>query len=423
MRLCLPFVTLLALACNSADTTPDPGECDSCPVGEHCVDGRCVPTRDASVGDGMPLDAGGKDEPDGDIDINGPLVDLSGLPQHGDVTNSRRANFVFTTEPGATLSCKRDGGDFFPCTSPLGFDVPAGPDGAHAFAVRATDASGNVGPIVGRVWTIDTTGPSVTIGGTPGEGVATNTPVAFVFSAELASRYECSRDAAPFAPCTSPLSYDYVRGGRDDGTHRFRVRAYDELDNQGPAATRTFVWDSVGPSITSVTGGPPAGGSTNLPFAFTVAATGANRLECGWDRLPDHVCAVPDPSPSLTEGQHSFSARAYDTLGNAGALHTQTFGYDSTPPTTVIDDAPADACPRTTGLQIIGNAQFAFSSNDATATFTCTLDDVPRACTSPHVVAAPAVGAHSFYVRARDAAGNLTPASPGRVWTSVAACP
>jgi hypothetical protein len=53
-----------------------------------------------------------------------------------------RAVFAFTsTRPNSTFECKLDNGAFEPCTSPEKFKVKKG---KHTFAVRATDAVGNV---------------------------------------------------------------------------------------------------------------------------------------------------------------------------------------------------------------------------------------------------------------------------------------
>ena len=55
-----------------------------------------------------------------------------------------KASFSFSSsEPGSTFQCKLDDGSFEPCTSPDDVKVNKG---KHTFAVRATDAAGNVDP-------------------------------------------------------------------------------------------------------------------------------------------------------------------------------------------------------------------------------------------------------------------------------------
>jgi len=80
---------------------------------------------------------------------------------------------------------------------------------------------------------------------------------------------------------------------------------------------------------------------------------------------------------------------------------------DTTPPDTTITSGPAEGSTITTTT-----ATFGFGSTEAGSTFTCSLDGAAyTACTSPRTVTGLTDGAHTFRVRARDAAGN-TDATP-----------
>jgi hypothetical protein len=89
---------------------------------------------------------------------------------------------------------------------------------------------------------------------------------------------------------------------------------------------------------------------------------------------------------------------------------------DSTPPQTRLDASPAATI-------YTDSATIAFSADEAGATFEGSLDGAPFATvTSPVTLNALADGAHTYEVRAKDAAGNAD-ASPARAQWSVLAGP
>jgi acid phosphatase type 7 len=84
---------------------------------------------------------------------------------------------------------------------------------------------------------------------------------------------------------------------------------------------------------------------------------------------------------------------------------------NDTPPQTTITDGP-------TGTTSATSATFSFSSSEASSTFQCRLDGEAWAgCASPSTRSSLAPGAHSFEVRATDAAGNADPTPAVRGWS------
>jgi hypothetical protein len=84
---------------------------------------------------------------------------------------------------------------------------------------------------------------------------------------------------------------------------------------------------------------------------------------------------------------------------------------DTTAPQTQIDSGPQ-------GASTNPSPSFGFSSNEAGSTFACRLDASAWApCSSPKAYAALADGAHSFEVRATDAAGNTDQSPAARAFT------
>jgi hypothetical protein len=88
----------------------------------------------------------------------------------------------------------------------------------------------------------------------------------------------------------------------------------------------------------------------------------------------------------------------------------------SSPPDTVIDSGPS-------GLMGVSSVTFTFHGSDTNDTFQCSLDGAPWAsCTSPQGYTALAEGAHSFQVRAVNAAGEVDP-TPASASFTVEATP
>ncbi|HTA35190.1 MAG TPA: hypothetical protein VK761_00640 [Solirubrobacteraceae bacterium] len=80
-----------------------------------------------------------------------PVPTITARPQAS--TTSKSASFGFSDgEPGATLLCRRDGGRFERCTSPISYGALQ--LGAHSFQVQARDAVGNTSAAATYAWTI-----------------------------------------------------------------------------------------------------------------------------------------------------------------------------------------------------------------------------------------------------------------------------
>jgi hypothetical protein len=93
---------------------------------------------------------------------------------------------------------------------------------------------------------------------------------------------------------------------------------------------------------------------------------------------------------------------------------------DTTPPDTTIVSGPS-------GTVTATSADFGFSSSEAGSTFECRLDPAAGgawgSCVSPKSYTALASGAHSFEVRARDAALNTDQTPASRTWTIAGTLP
>ena len=173
--------------------------------------------------------------------------------------------------------------------------------------------------------------------------------------------------------------------------------------------------DTTPPSVT-ITARPGASvavDSARIAFIASEPAT----FSCRLDGAAFAPCTSPVQLTGIAEGPHVFAVRARDTAGNAGRSVSVSWTFvrpDTTPPTVSIASAP----PATT---IETSAAFAFVAGEVGVTFECSLDGAPYApCASPAAYTSLALGPHTFAVRGRDAAGNVSlPATAS--WTIVTA--
>ncbi len=321
------------------------------------------------------------------------------------LTSDNTPTFTFVTQDATLTQCRITGAPFSNCTSP--FTAPLQADGVDTFEVRVTDAAGNTATD-SRSYTIDTTGPTVTI--LSGPGPTTDITPTFAFSTnDLGATFACRlASGAALSPCTSP----FTTAPLADGTYSFEVVATDAIGNWG-SATRPFTVDTVIPTV-SITSGPsdPTPTDDETP-TFTFSTTDApTTVECRFDTIPFAPCAGQFTAlAALADGAHVVEVRVEDAAGNMSNA-TRAFTVDTTPPDTTLLTSPANPTTDTTG-------DFTFSSADPTTAFQCRVDFAGAfvACTSPFATTTLADGIHSFEVRATDSAGNLDGSPAFHVWT------
>ncbi len=282
------------------------------------------------------------------VDTVAPETTITGGPAEGETITTAAATFSFSSsESGSSFECKLDGGAFMPCGSPKKLTSLA--NGAHSFAVRATDGAGNVdGSAATRGFSVDTsdhTPPETTITSGPGEGATIATAAtSFGFASnESGSTFECELDGGGFEPCSSPRALS----GLGDGAHSFAVQATDPNGNTDPTpATRTFtVAIDTTPPETVIDSGPSGTIATGTAaFAFHASEPGSS-FECKLDGGGFAPCGSPRTLSALANGAHSFAVRAIDAVGNVDPTPaTRGFSVAVTPPQAdPPDDGACDA--------------------------------------------------------------------------------
>ncbi len=334
------------------------------------------------------------------------------------VTASSSATISFSspTTPLATIAfeCALDGSSTFtPCTSPLARTGLG--SGSYSVAVRARWVGGAAddSPAMAS-WSVDQMPPETTItGGPQGDtGVGSSS---FTFTSEAGATFECRLDGAAFAACTSPHSVSVTLG-----SHTFEVRATDGVGNVDPTpAARSYTGQNVRAAPETEISSSPAS-PTNATTASIVFSSptppGADTLafECALDgSTAFSPCTSPLTRTGLTEGNYSVRVRARWVGGEIDATPAEaTWSVDLTAPDTTITAGPSGDTP-------LGDASFTFSSNDVNAALQCRIDSAAFApCVSPLLVNVTA-GAHTFEVRAIDAAGNLDATPATRLYRGV----
>jgi hypothetical protein len=320
-------------------------------------------------------------------------------------TNSTSASFTFSGAPsGGSYQCKLDATAFVACTSPKPYAGLAA--GSHTFQVLAVDKSKKLSDPTSYTWTIDLTAPPApSIGTKPSNPSAVTSP-SFSFSdSEAGVSFLCKLDAAPVSACTSPVSYPNLALG----SHSFSVQANDAAGNV--SAATSYAWSIVPPTptITAKPANPTS--QTSASFSFTDTLAGVTYV-CALDTTTFTACTSPQSYPGpLAQGSHTFQVKAVSGA-NQSMPASYTWTVDTTaPPTPTITAKPAS-------LSNTTSPSFSFSDTEAGVTYQCQLDGGAYvACANPVSYSGLAQGTHTFSVKARDGAGNVSAAAASWSWS------
>ena len=121
-------------------------------------------------------------------------------------TDSASARFDFSaTKAESTFQCQIDGNAYAACISPK--EYPRLAAGQHTFAVKATDAVGNVDPTpASYTWTITSLFKTTITDHPPDPSNSENAGFSFT-SNRAGATFECQLDNGVYSACTSSLEY------------------------------------------------------------------------------------------------------------------------------------------------------------------------------------------------------------------------
>ena len=261
--------------------------------------------------------------------------------------------------------------------------------------------------------TIDS-GPSGTVGSTSAE---------FGFSSDQGdATFQCKLDGGTFEACASPKSVP-DEGALAEGTHTFEVRAVDTAGGADPTpASRTWTVDDttapIAPVITS-----PAVNSFDTDGTITLSgtaesnstvevfeATASGDISKGTTPI-DASGAWTKTLSSVSDGSHTYTAKATDASGNtSSASNSVTVTVDTSSPETNIASGPS-------GPTNDNTPTFSFSGSDnlsqaANLRYSYNVDGSAWSAYSSETsvtlggASGLSEGPHTFYVKAKDEAGN-----------------
>jgi uncharacterized repeat protein (TIGR01451 family) len=284
------------------------------------------------------------------VDLTPPDTRLTLTPE--DPSQSGRAAFAFSaSESDVVFGCRLDDGEFVPCTSPEVYEGLA--DGAHTFAVRATDACATDETPSVFTWTIDSRFPETAYITTPPTLVGRDADNDFTYhdpTDPALDTFECTLDGAPWEACDGG---SLALGALAVGPHRLEVRSCErDVVVQCDPTPAVYLWE--------VTASPCPLDRT----APAIACPADPTYECvdgGADvDLDGLVADATDACEPVTTSQSAAPERfplgvspivfeAEDGNGNRASCLTKVTVVDTAPPTVscpsdVVLDAPADRC-------------------------------------------------------------------------------
>jgi hypothetical protein len=150
---------------------------------------------------------------------------------------------------------------------------------------------------------------------------------------------------------------------------------------------------------------------SNTAASFSIQTDADASLQCSLDNAAFTGCTSPVSIAlaSLPDGSHTFRARGVDAAGNVDATPAAfTWTVDTAVPTVTLTSKPTVVSTSTTAI-------FNWTTNEPAA-FTCRVDAAAFASCGATLATSGTKtfngliqGTHTFNIRARDSAGNITP--------------
>ncbi|MFN8471225.1 MAG: choice-of-anchor Q domain-containing protein [Anaerolineae bacterium] len=273
------------------------------------------------------------------VDTVAPTTTITGKPTNP--SNSASATFAFSASDGsgsgvASVQCKLDGASFAPCASSTSQSYSGLADGSHTFTVKATDNAGNTEtPGASYTWTVDTTGPTVSVT-SPTNGAV------YPQGATVTAGYTCADPGGSgVKTCVGTVPNGSAISTAAIGAYSFTVNATDNAGNTSSVTVAYVVGYTVTPVSPLVA--PPSVNSLYLtglgpwttPVKWTLknnagqAITAAGTVKSVTFKGMTCGTTAPDPTGAATAGGYSGTNPKYDALQQAWVFNWQLPGRNA----------------------------------------------------------------------------------------------
>ncbi len=325
-------------------------------------------------------------------------------------------------------------------------------EGTHPLSVTVRDAAGSSSTPVNFTVVVDTTAPAtstlvvtndVTSATIPAGGYSSDATPTLSGVAEANAVVTVRDGTAVLGSVTADAEgrWSYTSTTLSQGLHTLSVTATDVAGNVSGATSTTLIVDNVAPVAVSGLNAANNNGSALVAIAAGGTTSDATPLLRGTAEAGS-VVTIRDGNtvlgsvtagsggawsfvtPALAEGAHTFNVTASDAAGNVSPNATLTLTVDTTPPAAVSNLVVTDDAAPNTGPLVNGAV-----TNDATPVLsgtaeaggivtvydgTAVLGSVAADGSGAWSFTSPALnnGPHALSVTVRDAAGNVSPASP-----------